>query len=724
MYTLESSAVKTIQSDEDEKATSILESTCKYRDGRFEIGLPWRSGKVNLPESYNTAYKRSICLEKKMSKDVNLRTKIEKEIKNLVDKGYARKLNAEDVAVMNVPVWYLPIFVVSNPNKPHRIRMVWDAAAKSNGVSLNDFLLSGPDLLTPLIDVLLAFRIGQIALCGDIAEMFHQILVRQEDTNAQRFLWWNEDDVDSPSIYVMNALSFGLNCAPCIAHFVRNKNADRFETQYPRAVKAVKSHHYVDDLIDSVDSEEEAKILAKQVSEIHDSAGFRIRNWSSNSIAVLEELNGQGNVLQVPIELGTTEKVLGVYWDPTKDVFKFMYKFPRLQRNILSEQIVPTKREVLKVLMSIYDPMGFVSCYTIGLKILLQTIWRSGIAWDDELPPDLIVKWQQWKENLPLITSLEVPRCYSHQLKAAENIQLHTFVDAGELGYSAICYLRIQCNEDVSTIIVMAKSKVAPLKPVSIPRLELQAAVLGIRLAQKITKIERIPINSCYWWSDSKTVLRWLRMDPRKMQQFVMHRVSEIQDASEVQQWKWVPSKFNPADLATKVTTKVDTSLWLNGPDFLLGDENGWPQCNDLGPPDMTEVRSHDLHLHTMVHTVSLNTEYFSDWRRLYRALATFLLYLEKLKSKCGKTVHPNGVTYGMICEAKSILYKEAQSDVYSDEICCLKLDDDGLLKVRGRTEHLSCHKDVVVLPRDHNVTMLLPVLHSKTTSTIPQSTE
>ena len=125
MYALESSAVRTTQSDEHEKATSILESTCKYSDGRFEIGLPWRSGKVNLPDSYDTAYKRSICLEKKMSKVVNLRVKIKKEIIDLLDKVYVRKLNS----------WYhLHIFVVNNPNKTHRTKMVWHAAAKTNGV--------------------------------------------------------------------------------------------------------------------------------------------------------------------------------------------------------------------------------------------------------------------------------------------------------------------------------------------------------------------------------------------------------------------------------------------------------------------------------------------------------------------------------------------------------------------------------------------------------------
>lgn len=236
---------------------------------------------------------------------------------------------------------------------------------------MNDFLLVGPDLLTSFIDVLLAFRIGRVAICGDIAEMFHRIFVRKEDRHAQRFIWWNDDD-DGPGIYVMDALTFGLSSAPCMAHFVRNKNADRYADLYPRAVESIKSHHYVDDLIDSVEDEEDATRLVDEIVKIHASGGFEIRNWVSNSTTVLNHLYGHDNATQIPKELCSTEKILGVHWDPVKDVVRYIYKFRRLERKIMDQQIIPTKREVLKALMSIYDPLGFVSCYTIGLKILLQ----------------------------------------------------------------------------------------------------------------------------------------------------------------------------------------------------------------------------------------------------------------------------------------------------------------------------------------------------------------
>lgn len=282
----------------------------------------------------------------------------------------------------------------------------------------------------------------------------------------------------------MKALTFGISCAPCIAHFVRNKNADEFINLYPRAVKAIQSYHYMDDFIDSVDTEEEAKELAVQVRTIHASGGFHMRNWVTNSDSVRRHLCDDGSAMQTTFK--AVEKNLGMYWESTTDVFRYNSRFSRLRRDVFQAQVVPTKREVLQVLMSIFDPLGFVSHFTIGLKMLLQDIWRSGIKWDDELNEELQLKWSSWLANLAKISSICIPRCYSKLLISTKNVQIHTFVDAGENGYAAVSYFKIQHGDVVDISIVAAKSKVTPLKPISIPRLELQAALIGTRLAMKI----------------------------------------------------------------------------------------------------------------------------------------------------------------------------------------------------------------------------------------------
>lgn len=240
-FTLESPRPIRVRSADDNNALEMLEQTSKKVNDRYEVGLLWRNNNVKLPESYNHAYNRLLCLEKRFNRDANLKSTLKLQIENLITKGYAKKLTQKELEVHHDKTWYLPIFVVKNPNKPDKIRLVWDAAAKSNGVSLNDFIMTGPDLLNPLVEILLKFRVGRTAICGDISEMFHRINVKESDMHAQRFLWCDEEDhMNKPSIFVMQALSFGISCAPCIAHFIRDKNAEQFSETHPRAVEAIK----------------------------------------------------------------------------------------------------------------------------------------------------------------------------------------------------------------------------------------------------------------------------------------------------------------------------------------------------------------------------------------------------------------------------------------------------------------------------------------------------
>ena len=281
-------------------------------------------------------------MAKKLAKDPKLYEAMQIQINNLIHKGYATKIEAANLQD-SPKTWYLPIFIALNPNKPQKLRLVWDAASKSNGKSLNDFLLSGPDLLQPLVQVLLSFRTGKIAICGDIAEMFHRINISKDDAQAQRFLWMENPKSLKPSIYVMTALSFGMSCAPFIAHYVRDFNADKFSKKYPIAVKSIKCHHYVDDMIDCADTDQDALELANQVSNIHQHGGFHIRNWISNSPEVLQSLAKNADCTGTKEWELESNKVLGMYWDAANDVFRYNCRFARLRRNVFENDINPTR---------------------------------------------------------------------------------------------------------------------------------------------------------------------------------------------------------------------------------------------------------------------------------------------------------------------------------------------------------------------------------------------
>ncbi|XP_067634632.1 uncharacterized protein [Eurosta solidaginis] len=426
-------------------------------------------------------------------------------------------------------------------------------------------------------------------------------------------------------------MTFGISCGPCIAHYVRNKNAEEYRNIYPRAYEAINNAHYVDDYIDTADDDEAALEVAEQVRKVHLAGGFEIRNWASNSVVVLAKLLGGNPGVQTSVQFGDTEKILGL-----------------------------------------------LARYTVGLKILIQRVWRANIGWDEELPETLYEDWLKWRQLLPLIEAVEIPRCYSRNLKFATDVGIHTFVDASEHAYAAVWYVRVRQGDDVDVTLIAAKSKVAPLKPISIPRLELQAAVVGVRLTQKVIKIRGLEHRNTTYWSDSKTVLQWLNMDPRSFQQFVMHRVGEILESS---------------DMHSEVL-------------------------------DTTELRKR-VCVNYKVAPIALNVEYFSKWRNLYRAVATFILYIFKLKSRRVRRIMPKEVTPDMIEIAENILFKQAQAEIYSSEINVLYaghalnkqsklyqlnayVDDKGILRIRSRLDSINEHTDTIVLPRESYITFLI----------------
>jgi hypothetical protein len=257
-----------------------------------------------------------------LNKNTKLKEEVHKKIEENVSKGYAEKLSYEEAQVKHPRTWYLPVFAVANHHKPNKVRIVYDAAAKTNGVCLNDFLMKGPDLLVPLTSVLSKHREGAVAVSADIQEMFHRILVRKEDQESQRFLWRKSEN-HAPETHKMRVMTFGASCSPRSAQFCKNINAKRFEERYPRAVEGIMSKHYVDDYLDSFSSEQEALQVTKEIIWIHAQIGMNLRNWSSNSTLISNNLN-QEKTLCSDVDLNKQNelqinKVLSMFWRIKED---------------------------------------------------------------------------------------------------------------------------------------------------------------------------------------------------------------------------------------------------------------------------------------------------------------------------------------------------------------------------------------------------------------------
>ncbi|XP_036217946.2 uncharacterized protein [Bactrocera oleae] len=577
-------AAPPIESEVDTRARAILKSaTCRV-DGRFETGLIWRTDNIRLPDSYDMALKRLVSVEQRMRRDAIFATQYKNIMNAYVRKKYARKLSPAEAAISTPKTWYLPHFAVANPNKPGKLRMVFDAAAEVSGISLNSQLLKGPQEYRPLPSILFHFREGAIAVCGDIKEMFHQVRIRKDDRCAQRFLWRGGDVSQPPDVYEMCVMTFGAACSPCAADYVKKVNAlehqdDRRTTA--RAVKAILDHHYVDDFVDSFCSEEEAISISQEVRAIHMDAGFELRNFTSNASKVVDALNGTDVSRPIDNKEGFVgERVLGLFWQSSSDCFGFKLKFHNVGEAVVNGERRPTKRELLSIVMSIFDPLGFLSNFVIGAKLLMRESWKHDIQWNDPLPNDINAVWEKWRKQLPEVVKYAIPRFYFGN-GIPQILQLHVFVDASEDAFAAVAYLRSQTSSGkIDVTFVSSKSKCAPMKTLTVPRLELQAAVLGTRLMQCIRDEHSLDITDCILWSDSKTAIKWIRSVHRRYKPFVQHRIAEILATTNVSNWRWLPTKLNVADEATRINDCINFSpvtRWSRGPPFLQQDEQFWP---------------------------------------------------------------------------------------------------------------------------------------------------
>lgn len=299
---------------------------------------------------------------------------------------------------------------------------------------------------------------------------------------------------------------------------------------------------------------------------------FNLRKIVSNI-----ELSQSNNSSQT-LNLGDKglSNTLGLSWSPSNDKLHFVIK-PHID-------LEPTKRSILSVIGQIFDPLGLLSVCVIQAKIMLQKLWLLKLSWDEIVPTNIIQIWHKFIFELKYINNIQIPRCVIQDNPDCV-IEIHTFCDSSQDAYGACLYVRSEHNNNVTVNLLCAKSRVAPLKPTTIPRLELCGALVAARLTEKVLKSFRIRVSKCILWTDSSIVLCWLQTQPNKLKQFVKNRVAEIQELTINHEWRHVPTKHNPGDLLTRgvnISELDKLSLWWTGPSFLLENQSFWPNNNFL----------------------------------------------------------------------------------------------------------------------------------------------
>ncbi|KAL2089185.1 hypothetical protein ACEWY4_016084 [Coilia grayii] len=624
-----SSEEKTEMSIEDKM---FLEIANVLENGHYSLRLPFRKPNVLMPSNRQIAEQRLHSLKKKMKKDEQFKQEYVAFLNDIFENNYAEEIPEEEIAQPSGKVWYLPHHGVYHPKKK-KLRIVFDCAASFQGVSLNTELLQGPDLTNSLIGVILRFRKEPIGIMADVKSMFHQVRVANSDVDYLRFLWWPQGDTSqTPKEHRMLVHIFGAVSSPSIATFALQKTAADNESRFPPQVaETIRHNFYVDDCAKSVAKESEAIQLVKDLTALCSKGGFQLTQWVSSSRAVLASIPKEHRAkgiksLDLDKDSLPVERALGLQWCVDSDHFQF---------NINLSQKPHTRRGILSVVSSIFDPLGFLAPLILPAKQLLHELCQKGFGWDEPLPQAVSGQWVEWTSSLEMIKGFSVPRCLKLEgFGVTRCAELHHFADASESGYGSVSYIRQENKQNtIHVTFVLGKSRVLPLKNITVPRLELAAAALLVKVDRMLRREFHLDLKPSVFWTDSQIVLKYIANDQARFKTYVANRVSLIRDNTALSQWRYVDSKDNPADDSSrglKARKFMEQRRWIHAPEFLWKPEESWPVGEALGPmfQDDPEVRRA-----TSVFTAVVNTEtptdqlisFFSNWIRLLKAVAWYL---------------------------------------------------------------------------------------------------
>lgn len=719
---------------EDKRAEKVIEGTIGKIDGHYQMGLLWKHGDPRLPDNRSVAEIRLRHLRRRLERDQELKKKYLAIIDDYVEKGYACKLTPEETKVRSNKTWYLPHHPVLNPHKPGKVRAVFDAASTFAGTSLNDKLLQGPDLINNLVGILVRFRQDPVALIADIEAMFHQVRVTPEDCDALRFLWSDGDLNKPPEEYKMLVHIFGAKSSPCCANKALKQTADDNETKYGKSVAdVVRRNFYVDDLLKSTVTVEQAIDLALKLIALLQEGGFRLTKFLSNRREVLQAIPAKERAsptLDLDLDQLPINRTLGLCWDAETDEFYF---------TSISTNKPATKRGILSVVSSLFDPLGFLAPYVLPIKALLQELWQRKLGWDDEIQDQQLRVWQRWLKSLSQLSEVRISRCYFNtDMARTSMIELHLFSDASEIAYAASAYLRIVDDDGViSCTFIMGKCRNCPIKRPTIPRLELMASVLAVRLSNLIRAELDWNIDYITFWTDSTTVLQYIRNENRRFQRFVATRLEEIHEHTTPEQWRHVPGAVNPADDGTRglpIEAFRPKCRWWSGPAFLSQTVDQWP-CARVSevPEDDEEVLKPRVSQSVLAVVVGSNLGQLlndvSSWSKLQRCVSWLARFVRHLRSKeeTRRASFPKEISLAEMKEASTSIVRMVQSQHFQDEFLALqsgkkiKADSrlmtlspillNGVICVGGRLRHAPLTSENInpmIVPYQHHIATLI----------------
>lgn len=709
----------------------FVKNVHRNQDGRYVVALPFDPEKQSqeIGESKKAALHGLFRLESRFKSNNALKERYKDYIQNLIDAGHIELVPKHRLNIENKDKFYLPHHsVIKEESLTTKLRVVFDASRNSStGVSLNDKLLVGPKTQDDLYSILIRWRKHKFVFLADIEKMYRQVKIINEHRDYQRLLW-RFDENGSILEYRITTVIDGTASASYLATRTLIQLAEDYSTQFPEASKMMKEDFYVDDMSSGSYSVEKAKQLQNDVIEIMNQGKFVLRKWFSNNKDILDNVpeenrHDQSTLVEL---IEKSVKTLGIYWNQLDDSFEFKIAS-------CSSKHCLTKRELLSDISKIFDPIGWLAPSTVIAKIFMQSLWAiKGLNWDDKVPEDKMETWRNYRDQLHTLEQIKIPRWIG--TSEIVNIQLHGFGDASNAAYSAVVYSRvIQSDGLIKVNIMSAKTKVSPLKVISIPKLELCGAVITSRLIAKVKDSLKLPNVECFTYSDNTTVLAWLKSHPNHYNTFVANRITEIQSLTSIKNWFFVSTDDNPADCASRGVLPAELGqhqLWWSGPKWLSEQRNKWPSYESNY---VTELEKRKLPSNAFVTVKPQDEDYLiiilkkhSSLSQLVWRTAFVTKFVSKSKSKAPKKVeHPNAQDLRIALQnwiryiQVSVFQDEVERCKSGDELLSrskLKklrpfIDGNGLLRVGGRLSKSELPfkaKHPIILPKNNYLTKLI----------------
>ena len=620
----------------------VIKSNLSYSEDEkcWYTKYPFAEDPSVLRDNYKFALSALERRELRLLKNPEMSRLYNEQVEDFVARGVLHKLTSQEIEEWRGPVRYVDHHEVFKTGSTTPVRLVVNSSFKrGDEKSLNEILIKGPSLLKDIFEVLVRWRMYSVAFIGDIQKMYHSVKTGPLEGHVRRFLWRDFETGRDPDVYIFDRVTFGDRPAGCIVVTALQETAMMFSETKSKASEVILKDSYVDDVVSGAGSLHEAQALAKEVEEVAASGGFKFKSFV---------FSGQQSEVKDIMGSSSLNSVLGINWNAECDNIVFVLDLNPAKRvkgrKVSLEDLESarlSKRVCLRIVNSIFDPLGILTPVTALLKIMMKDTFvvnNANLGWDQSLSEVESAKWRDMLLSLKSLTGFAVPRCVLKGCnKNGCRQMLVCFVDASLRAMCAVVYVCSLCDDcNTEVRLLAAKARVSPSAYTTIPRLELSAALIGARLVDKIKKASQRRFNDILYFSDSKVVLGMLNNSKSLLKEFVGIRVNEIRSLSDVNDWKWIPSEHNIADLGSRGIDPgkfVQSEEWLKGPEWLRLPKSEWPVSLNDSSSECSELDLKVGHvLATVVTPCRLDAANYSSLDFLLKVTAYIIRFIHSLR--------------------------------------------------------------------------------------------